>query len=141
MFIYRPDMYGLTSPDGESLEDFAEIIIDKQRNGPPSSVYLRWNAFSATYESFGPEWRSPMQLPLYQIDAFTGSEFKGNPAAVMPLKTWLDDGTLQAIATENNLSATAFFALQRMTTCSIYAASRQSWRYRYAAMRRWQARS
>ena len=50
-----------------------------------------------------------MQLPLYQIDAFTGSEFKGNPAAVMPLETWLDDGTLQAIATENNLSATAFF--------------------------------
>ncbi|MYC71661.1 MAG: PhzF family phenazine biosynthesis protein [Gemmatimonadetes bacterium] len=50
-----------------------------------------------------------MQLPLYQIDAFTGSVFKGNPAAVMPLETWLEDGILQAIATENNLSETAFF--------------------------------
>ena len=55
MFIYRPDMYGLTSPDGESLEDFAEIIIAKQRNGPPGSVYLRWNAESATYESIVPK--------------------------------------------------------------------------------------
>ena len=109
MFIYRPDMYGIRAADGTSFERHAEIIIDKQRNGLPGSVYLRWNAFSATYESFGPGWRSPMQLPLYQIDAFTGSEFKGNPAAVMPLETWLDDGTLQAIATENNLSATAFF--------------------------------
>ena len=109
MFIYRPDMYGIRAADGTSFERHAEIIIDKQRNGLPGSVYLRWNSFSATYESFGPGWRSPMQLPFYQIDAFTGSEFKGNPAAVMPLETWLDDGTLQAIATENNLSATAFF--------------------------------
>ena len=54
-FIYRPDMYGLTAPDGESLEDFAEIIIAKQRNGPPGSVYLMWNAESATYESIVPK--------------------------------------------------------------------------------------
>ena len=54
MFIYRPDMYGLTSPDGESLEDFAEIIIAKQRNGPLGSVHLMWNAQSATYESILP---------------------------------------------------------------------------------------
>ena len=109
MFIYRPDIYGIRAADGTSFESHAEIIIDKQRNGPPGSVYLRWNAFSATYESFGPERRSPTQLPFYQINAFTGSAFKGNPAAVIPLETWLDDGTLQAIATENNLSATAFF--------------------------------
>ena len=50
-----------------------------------------------------------MRLPLYQIDAFTGSVFQGNPAAVMPLETWLEDGVLQAIAAENNLSETAFF--------------------------------
>ena len=55
MFIYRPDMYGLTSPDGESLEDFAEIIIAKQRNGPLCSVTLKWNAESATYEPLAPE--------------------------------------------------------------------------------------
>jgi PhzF family phenazine biosynthesis protein len=50
-----------------------------------------------------------MKIPLYQIDAFTGRVFGGNPAAVCPLQEWLDDGVLQAIAQENNLSETAFF--------------------------------
>ena len=50
-----------------------------------------------------------MELALYQIDAFTGRIFGGNPAAVCPLADWLADATLQAIATENNLSETAFF--------------------------------
>jgi len=47
--------------------------------------------------------------PLYQVDAFADSVFKGNPAAVVPLKAWLPDETLAAIAAENNLSETAFF--------------------------------
>jgi PhzF family phenazine biosynthesis protein len=50
-----------------------------------------------------------MKIPLYQVDAFTGRLFGGNPAAVCPLETWLDDGTMQSIAAENNLSNTAFF--------------------------------
>lgn len=50
-----------------------------------------------------------MEIPLYQIDAFAGRVFSGNPAAVCPLKTWLPDETMQAIAAENNLSETAFF--------------------------------
>ena len=50
-----------------------------------------------------------MRIPLYQIDAFTGRLFAGNPAAVCPLKEWLEDQQLQAIAAENNLSETAFF--------------------------------
>lgn len=50
-----------------------------------------------------------MDIPLYQIDAFTGRVFGGNPAAVCPLEAWLPDATLQAIAAENNLSETAFF--------------------------------
>ena len=49
-----------------------------------------------------------MRLPFSQIDAFASAPFKGNPAAVIPLAAWLDDGTLQAIAAENNLSETAF---------------------------------
>ena len=49
-----------------------------------------------------------MKLPLYQIDAFTGRLFGGNPAAVVPLDEWLPDDTLAAIAAENNLSETAF---------------------------------
>lgn len=50
-----------------------------------------------------------MRIPLYQVDAFARRPFEGNPAAVCPLERWLDDDVLQAIATENNLSETAFF--------------------------------
>ena len=50
-----------------------------------------------------------MELTIYQIDAFTDKVFKGNPAAVCPLDSWLDDADLQAIAAENNLSETAFY--------------------------------
>lgn len=50
-----------------------------------------------------------MQIPLYQIDAFTDRLFAGNPAAVCPLSQWLDDDLMQQIAAENNLSETAFF--------------------------------
>lgn len=53
-----------------------------------------------------------MKIPIYQIDAFTNSVFKGNPAAVCPLASWLEDRVLQAIALENNLSETAFFVDQ-----------------------------
>jgi PhzF family phenazine biosynthesis protein len=49
-----------------------------------------------------------MRLPVAQIDAFATKPFEGNPAAVMPLAEWLDDGALQSIAAENNLSETAF---------------------------------
>lgn len=50
-----------------------------------------------------------VKIPLYQIDAFAGKVFAGNPAAVCPLSGWLEDGLMQAIAQENNLSETAFF--------------------------------
>ena len=50
-----------------------------------------------------------MQLTIYQLDAFTNKLFRGNPAAVIPLKEWLDTELMQSIAMENNLSETAFF--------------------------------
>lgn len=50
-----------------------------------------------------------MKIPIYQVDAFSDRPFRGNPAAVCPLETWLPEETLQAIAAENNLSETAFF--------------------------------
>lgn len=53
-----------------------------------------------------------MKLNLYQIDAFSDRPFGGNPAAVIPLKEWLDDKLMQAIAEENNLSETAFFVAE-----------------------------
>lgn len=50
-----------------------------------------------------------MKIKQYQVDAFATRTFEGNPAAVCLLEAWLDDGLLQAIAEENNLSETAFF--------------------------------
>jgi PhzF family phenazine biosynthesis protein len=50
-----------------------------------------------------------MQVPFYQVDAFTDRLFGGNPAGVCPLEQWLPDETMQKIAMENNLSETAFF--------------------------------
>jgi PhzF family phenazine biosynthesis protein len=50
-----------------------------------------------------------MKLTLYQIDAFTNQLFGGNPAAVIPLKKWIDDELMQKLAMENNLAETVFF--------------------------------
>jgi len=50
-----------------------------------------------------------MTLDIYQADAFADNVFGGNPAAVVPLKNWLPEKTMQSIASENNLSETAFF--------------------------------
>ena len=52
-----------------------------------------------------------MKLPIYQVDAFTGKLFSGNPAAVCPLDEWFDAEIMQSIATENNLSETADYAI------------------------------
>ena len=50
-----------------------------------------------------------MKLSLYQIDAFANKLFSGNPAAVIPLKKWIDDELMQKLAMENNLAETVFF--------------------------------
>jgi len=49
-----------------------------------------------------------LEIPLYQIDAFTSHAFGGNPAAVCPLTAMLPDNLLQLIAAENNLAETAY---------------------------------
>jgi len=49
-----------------------------------------------------------MNIPFYQVDAFTDRVFGGNPAAVCLLDQWPADDVMQHIAAENNLSETAF---------------------------------
>ncbi len=49
-----------------------------------------------------------MNIPIYQLDAFSENPFGGNPAAVCILDSWLDDEIMQKIGQENNLSETAF---------------------------------
>jgi predicted PhzF superfamily epimerase YddE/YHI9 len=49
-----------------------------------------------------------MPALLTVVDAFTDRPFAGNPAAVCQLGSWPDDGWLRSVATEMNLSETAF---------------------------------
>ena len=49
-----------------------------------------------------------MGLTVVQVDAFTNKPFTGNPAAVCVTDKPLEDGLMQAIAAEMNLSETAF---------------------------------
>lgn len=47
-------------------------------------------------------------LAVFQVDSFTGSPFKGNPAGVCVLEEPLPDDLMRNIAAEMNLSETAF---------------------------------
>ncbi len=47
-------------------------------------------------------------LRMYQVDAFSGHPFRGNPAAVVIQEGELPEALMQRIAAENNLSETAF---------------------------------
>lgn len=49
-----------------------------------------------------------MEMPLYQVDAFADRRFSGNPAAVCLLDDEADPEWMQAVASEMNLSETAF---------------------------------
>ena len=42
-----------------------------------------------------------MELKMYQVDAFTGKLFSGNPAAVVVLESSIEDSLMQSIASEN----------------------------------------
>ena len=53
------------------------------------------------------------RLKIYQVDAFANEVFKGNPAAVCPLTSWLPENKMQKIAAENNLSETAFYVPEK----------------------------
>lgn len=60
-----------------------------------------------------------MDLEITVVDAFTDSVFRGNPAAVIITDSWLPDDLMQSIATENNLSETAFLVLAEALTYQI----------------------
>ena len=49
-----------------------------------------------------------MNVPVYQVDAFTSKLFGSDPL-YCPLDEWLPDATLQSIAAENNLAETAYY--------------------------------
>jgi PhzF family phenazine biosynthesis protein len=49
-----------------------------------------------------------MEIPIYQVDAFTSQPFRGNPAAVCLLAEPQPEEWMQSVAAEMNLSETAF---------------------------------
>ncbi len=53
-----------------------------------------------------------MSFPIVQVDAFTDTPFSGNPAAVCILPAQVDEGWMQRVAEEMNLSETAFVVRQ-----------------------------
>jgi PhzF family phenazine biosynthesis protein len=50
-----------------------------------------------------------MALKMWQVDAFASRPLEGNPAAIVPLESWIADDLMQRIAAENNVAETAFF--------------------------------
>ncbi len=51
-----------------------------------------------------------MSIPIYQVDAFANAPFSGNPAAVCLLSGPADAEWMQHVASEMNLSETAFLS-------------------------------
>jgi replicative DNA helicase len=62
MFVHRPEYYKQDEDDsGRSLQGIAEIIVEKQRNGPTGSLYLHWgSAFAIFDENLPEEFEQPM---------------------------------------------------------------------------------
>jgi PhzF family phenazine biosynthesis protein len=54
------------------------------------------------------------KIKIFQVDAFTNNLFSGNPAAVCILDNWLADKVMQSIASENNLSETAYIIKKKI---------------------------
>src|ERR1700744_2147929 len=52
---------------------------------------------------------APMNLKIWQVDAFAKKVLEGNPAAIVPFDKFPDASLMQKIANENNLAETAYF--------------------------------
>ena len=80
-----------------------------------------------------------MELDLHRVDAFTHRIFSGNPACVMPLTAWLDDGVLLDLARENAVAETAFL-VKKSPGITTFAGSPPMWKWTSAATPRWPPR-
>jgi replicative DNA helicase len=55
-FIYRAERYGITTDaEGRSTEGIAEVMVEKQRNGPIGTVRLAFVKKFARFEELTPE--------------------------------------------------------------------------------------
>ena len=60
-----------------------------------------------------------MNVPYYQVNAFSKGSFSGNPTGVCILKDWLSTDELQSIATQSHLPQTVFLFLNSPNQWSI----------------------
>jgi replicative DNA helicase len=58
MFLYRPERYGLQTPDDANV---AEVIVGKQRNGPVDTIKLVFLPEFASFEDRASEFRAESQ--------------------------------------------------------------------------------
>jgi replicative DNA helicase len=56
MFLYRPERYGITPEEGKN---YAEVIVEKQRNGPTGKVPVVFIPEYASFERYAPPSRQP----------------------------------------------------------------------------------
>lgn len=54
-----------------------------------------------------------MEQQIVQVDAFTDTRYRGNPAAICPMEAMPDDDWMQAVALEMNLSETCYLVPER----------------------------
>lgn len=117
----------ISSPTQDFFKvDSAKAIVDAARGvydllGAPEAIVQehpecahqfpedsRQRAYAFLDEHLGHSPTNDHLLTQHHVDAFAESPFQGNPAAVVPLKQWLPEETMQSIAMENQLSETAF---------------------------------
>jgi replicative DNA helicase len=82
--LHRPEYYqGESCPD--ELKNMAELIIDKQRNGPTGMVKLHWHAPTTKFSNFTTEPPAPYAAPSFYEEpepAFVPHEEKPVPVEV-----------------------------------------------------------
>jgi replicative DNA helicase len=69
MFIYRPERYDIKKDsDGRSVENVAEIIVSKQRNGPTGTIRLAFLKDYVRFENLAGDRRMPEPVPQLESD-------------------------------------------------------------------------
>ncbi len=84
-FLYRPEYYGITTtPEGESTNGLAELIIGKQRNGPVGSTRMAFVKEYARFEKLARAENNPFQDANDQSSLPPPSEGGGDTGGAPP---------------------------------------------------------
>lgn len=65
MFLYRPEYYDIkTTPEGESTEGLAEVLVRKHRGGPTGMIPMRFIKEYAVFENMAFNKQEPQTPPI-----------------------------------------------------------------------------